>query len=135
MGYKFKQMDVKSLYIFIHIIIHIYNDTVSVCFNLQSGNELYTHRITGSVQSLSHVRLFVIPWAAAYQASLSIANSQSLLKLLSIELVMPSNHLILCHPLLLLPSTFPSIRIFSSELVLHLWWPTLEFQLQHRSFQ
>ena len=65
-----------------------------------------------SVQSLSHVRLFATPWTAACQASLSITNSRSLLKLMSIELVMPSNHLILCHPLLLLPSIFPSIRSF-----------------------
>ena len=66
-----------------------------------------------SVQSLSRVRLFVTPWTAAHQASLSITNSQSLLKLMSIESVMPSNHLILCHPLLFLPSIFPSIRVFS----------------------
>ena len=78
--------------------------------------------VISSVQSLSHVRLFVIPWTAARQASLSITNSQSLLKLLSIELVMPSNHLILCHPLLP-PSIFPSIRVFSSESVLHIRWP------------
>ena len=70
-----------------------------------------------SVQSLSRVRLFVTPWTAAYQASLSIANSRSLLKLMSIESMMPSNHLILCHPLLL-PSFFPSIRVFSNESVL-----------------
>ena len=76
-----------------------------------------------SVQSLSHVQLFATPWTAAYQASLSIANSQSLLKLRSIESVMPSNNLILCHPLLLLPSVFPSIRVFSSESVLHIRWP------------
>ena len=75
-----------------------------------------------SVHSLSHVRLFVTPWTAARQASLSIANSRSLLKLMSIELVMPSNHLILCHPLLLLPSIFPSTRVFSSESVLHIRW-------------
>ena len=72
-----------------------------------------------SVQSLIRVRLFVTPWTAARQASLTITNSQSLLKLMSIELVMPSNHLILCCPLLLLPSTFPSIRVFSNESVLH----------------
>ena len=72
-----------------------------------------------SVQPLSHVRLFAIPWT---QASLSITNSQSLLKLMSIELVMPSNHLILCCPLLL-PSIFPSIRVFSSESVLRIRWP------------
>ena len=76
-----------------------------------------------SVQSLSHVRLFVNPWTAARQASLSITNSQSLPKLMSIESVMPSNHLILCHPLLLLPSIFPSIRVFSNELVLRIRWP------------
>ena len=76
-----------------------------------------------SVQSLSRVRLFATPWTAAHQASLSITNSQSLPKLMSIELVMPSNHLILCHPLLLLPSIFPSIRVFSNELVLRIRWP------------
>ena len=76
-----------------------------------------------SVQSLSCVRLFVTPWTAARQASLSITNSQSLLKLMSIESVMPSNHLILCHPLLLLSSITPSIRVFSSESALHITWP------------
>ena len=75
-----------------------------------------------SVQSLSHVWLFVTSWTAARQASLSITNSQGLLKLMSIESVMPSNHLILCHPLLL-PSIFPSIRVFSSESALHIRWP------------
>ena len=79
--------------------------------------------LTCSVQLLSHVRLFVTPWTAARQASLSIANSWSLLKLMSIELVMPSNHLILCHPLLLWPSIFPSIRVFSNESVLLIRWP------------
>ena len=76
-----------------------------------------------SVQSLSRVQLFKTPWTAACQASLSITNSWSLLKLMSIELVIPSNHLILCHPLLLLPSVFPSIRVFSDESVLHIRWP------------
>ena len=76
-----------------------------------------------SVQSLSHVQFFATPWTAAHQASLSITNSQSLLKLTSIESVMPSNHLILRHPLLLLPSIFPSIRVFSSESVLCIGWP------------
>ena len=77
-----------------------------------------------SVQSLSRVWLFVTPWTAAGQASLSITNSQRLLKLTSIESVRPSNHLILCCPLLLLlPSVFPSIRVFSSESVLHIRWP------------
>ena len=76
-----------------------------------------------SVQSLGHVWLFETPWTAAHQASLSITNSWSLLKLLSIESVMPSNHLILWHPLLLLPSMFPSIRVFSNESVLLIRWP------------
>ena len=76
-----------------------------------------------SVQLLSHVRLFATPWTAAHQACMSITNSQSLLKLISIKLVMPSNHLILCCPLLLLPSIFPSIRVFSSESVLCIKWP------------
>ena len=81
-----------------------------------------SHQIN-SVQSLSRVRLFANPWTPARQASLSIANSQSLRKLISVESVMPSNHLILCCPLLLLPSTCPSIRVFSSESVLHITWP------------
>ena len=72
---------------------------------------------------LSHVRLFVTPWTAARQASLSITISRSLFKLMSIKSVMPSKHLILCRPLLLLPSVFPSIRVFSNESVLHIRWP------------
>ena len=76
-----------------------------------------------SVQSLSCVRLLATSWTAGRQASLSIANSRSLLKLMSIESVMPSNHLIFCHPLLLPPSIFPSIRVFSKESALHIRWP------------
>ena len=76
-----------------------------------------------SVQSLSHVRLFVIPWTAAHLASLSITNSWSSPKLMSIESVMPSNYLLLCRPLLLLPSIFPSIRVFSNESALRIRWP------------
>ena len=76
-----------------------------------------------SVQSLSCVRLFATPWTVACQASLSITNSWSLLKLMSIESLMPSNHLILCRPLLLPPSIFPSISVFSSESALHIRWP------------
>ena len=102
------------------------------------GNEFHTFiYFTGflwgfsSIQLLSHVRLFATPCTAAHQASLSITNSWSLLKLMSIESVMPSNHLILSCPLLLLPSIFPSIRFFSNELVLHIMWPKLlELQLQ-----
>ena len=76
-----------------------------------------------SIQWLSRVRLFATPWTTARQASLSITNTWSLHKLMSIELVMPSNHLILCQPLLLLPSIFPSIRVFSNESALHTRWP------------
>ena len=83
---------------------------------------LYTHQFS-SVQPLSRVLLFATPWTATRQASLSITNFQSLLKLMSIEWVMPSNHLILCHPLLLLPSISPSIRVFSIESVLLIRWP------------
>ena len=76
-----------------------------------------------SVQSLSRVRLFVTPWTAARQASLSITNSRNWLKFMSIESVMPSNHLILCCPILFPPSIFPSIRVFSNESVLYIRWP------------
>ena len=111
--------------------------------NFQNHNLLYgiewilNHKYLcfSSVQSLSHVRLFATPWTAAHQASLSVTNSQSLLKLMSIELVMPSNHLTICCPLLLLPSIFPSIRVSSKESVLPIRGKVLEFQLQHQSFQ
>ena len=85
--------------------------------------EKMLNTICHSVQSLSRVRLFKTPSTAVYQASLSVANSWSLLKLMSIELVMPSNHLNFCHPLLLLPSIFPSIRVFSTKSVLCIRWP------------
>ena len=87
----------------------------SVC----QGLDIYI----SSIQLLSHVRLFVTPWTAARQASLSITKSWSLLKLMSIMSMMPSNHLILCHPFLLPPSIFPSIRVFSSESALSIIWP------------
>ena len=83
---------------------------------------LLLKRICLSVQSLSNVWLFVTPWTAAHQASLSITNSQSPVKLMSIESVIPCNHLILCHPLLLPPPIFPSFRVFSSESALHIRW-------------
>ena len=94
-------------------------------FPTQGSNPhlLYLSCWFSSVQSLSCVQLFATPWTAAHQASLSITNSWSLPKLMSIESVMPSNHLILCHPLLLLPSIFPSIRVFSNESALHIRWP------------
>ena len=83
----------------------------------------YTNFHFSSVQSLSRVQLFATLWIAACRASLSITNSQSLLKLMSIKSVMPSSHLILCHPLLLLPPIPPSIRVFSNESTLHMKWP------------
>ena len=94
--------------------------------DILTGNMCYGNRgkeMITSVLSLSRVRLFATPCAAARQASLSITNSRSVLKLMSIELVMPSNHLILCRPLLLPPSIFPSIKIFSNESALHIRWP------------
>ena len=94
---------------------------VCVCVRKPSMCQRYMH-CCPRVQSLSCVRLFVTPWTAACQASLSFTISQSLLKLMSIELVRPSNYLILCHPLLL-PSIFPSIRVFSNESSLHIRWP------------
>ena len=92
----------------------------------QWKNHVFISLVTltiSSVQSLSRVQLFVTPWTEVCQASLSITNSQSLLKLMSIESVMPSNYFILCHSLLLLPSIFPSIRVFSNESVLCVRWP------------
>ena len=89
-------------------------------------NDLFINKkdlLASVVQSLTHVRLFVTPWSATHQASLSFTVSLSLLKLMSIESVMPSNYLILCHPLLLLFSIFSSIRVFSSDLALQIQWP------------
>ena len=88
-----------------------------------------------SVQSLSRAQLFGTPWTAARQASLSITNSRSLLKLIPIESVMPSNYLTLCHPLLFMLSIFPSIRVFTNVSALCTRWPKYWFQLQHQSFQ
>ena len=85
---------------------------------------IFEYRLTVVVQLVSHVQLFATPWTATCQASLSFTISQRLLKLISIESVMPSNHLNLCHLLLLLPSIFPSVRVFSNELALHIRWPT-----------
>ena len=89
---------------------------------LEWGAIAFSHCYLIVIQSLSCVRLFATPWTAAYQASLSITNSRNLLKLMSIESVMPFNHLILCRPLLFLPSIFPSIRVFSSESALRIRW-------------
>ena len=97
--------------------------------DLHAGNDnntvvvLNTVKSFSSVQSLSRVRLFATPWMTTRQASLSITNSRNLLKLMSVESVMPSNHLILCHPLFLLPSIFPSIKVFSNDLAVLIRWP------------
>ena len=99
--------------------LNIRHDTLK----LLEENTGKTFSDISSVHSLSRVWLFATPWTAACQASLSITNSQSLPKPMSIELVMPSNHLILCRSLLLLPSIFPSIRVFSNESALHIRWP------------
>ena len=101
-------------------MLHLDGDTVATRQGMPriNGNPRGKEGWDKSVQSLSRVRLFATLWTAACQASLSITNSRSLFQLMSFELVMPSNHLILCHPLLLLPSIFPSIRVFSNESVL-----------------
>ena len=94
--------------------------------SLWSHSQIHLHdywKTQESEKSLSRVRLFVTPWSVAHQASLSITNSRSLLKLMSIKSVMPSNHLILCHLLLLMTSIFPCIRVFSNESALHMRWP------------
>ena len=94
--------------------------SLALCFTNENPR---VRKVISSVQCLSRVWLFAIPWIAAHQASLSIINSQSLLKLMPIESVMPSSHLILCHPLLLLPPIPPSIRVFSNESALRMRWP------------
>ena len=106
---------------------HLHRETVSLLRTkslkwIPQNHKLASGRAS-SVQSLSYVQLFATPWTVARQASLSITNSRSLPKLMSIESVIPSNHLILCHPLLLLPLIFPSIRVFPKESVLRIRWP------------
>ena len=98
-----------------HVGLSELGESLKIIFKSQEGNH---GCVISSFQLLSHVQLIAAPWTAARQASLSVTNSQSLLKLTSIELVMPSNHFILCCPLLLVPSIFPSIRVFSNESVL-----------------
>ena len=111
MGGRFKREEIYAYLWLTHA--EVWQKTAKFCKAIQFS----------SVQGLSHVWLFATPWTAACQASLSITNSRSLNKPMSIELVMPSNHLILCRPLLLLPSIFPSIRVFSNESALHIRWP------------
>ena len=109
-----------------HVVTSVLVDQIVYCrgmiLDLKFADPGFNPQFS-SVHSLSCVLVFVSPWTAARQASLSFTNSQTLLKLMSIESVMPSNHLILCRPLLLPPSIFPSIRVFSNELVLHIRWP------------
>ena len=94
-----------------------------VCSTWISGSRLLSMSSVSSVQLLSHVQLFATPWTAAHQTSLSITNSWSLLKFMSFDWVMPANHLILCHPLLLPLSIFSNIRVFSNKSFLHIRWP------------
>ena len=118
--------EVRAMALFIHSTEYWLNTccvlgTVRATGGTSSAVDQVTVLVT--VQSLSHVQLFRTAWTAAHQASLSITNSRSLLKLMSIESVMPSQHLVLCRPLLLPPLIFPSIRVFSDESVLHIRWP------------
>ena len=125
-----KSKILSMLLIFLHILIYTFNMIPLQKFSVAILLDLDQF---SSVQWLSRVQLFVTPWIAARQASLSITDSWSLRKLMSIESVMPSNHLILCRPLLLPPSVFPSIRVFSGSL--HQVAKVLELQLHHQSFQ
>ena len=104
-------------------------------FEINLAIPFYDYICLVVIQLLSRVQLFATPWTAAHQASLSFTIFQSLHKLMSIELVVPSSHLIFCRPLLLPLSIFPSIRVFSNELALCMVARVLEFQLQHQSFQ
>ena len=97
------------------------NELINI--EITASMDIIKDLMLSSVQLLSCVQFFVTPWTAAHQAFLSITNSWSLFRLMSIESVMPSNHLILCHPLLLLPSIFPSIRVFSNESIHCIRWP------------
>ena len=137
MSYRWNHIECSLFRLLFLINIHFkcslsFQDLISHFFLAVTNIPLY-----GSVVVLlvSGARLFASPWTVAHQVSLSFIISLSLLKLISIESVMSSNHLILCNPLLLLPSIFPGIRVFSSELALHIGWPeVLELQLQHQSF-
>ena len=110
------------------VCVYIYKDNIIRRVDWIQDKIMKTNCFFPQFSSVSHVWLFVTLWTAAHQASLPFPISQSLLKLMSIESVTPSNHLILCRPLLLPPSIFPSIRVFSSELTLLIWWP------EYRSF-
>ena len=116
-----------SNFILLHVVLqfswyHILKRLFSIAYSCLLCQRFHSVQFS-SVQSLSHVQFFATPWITARQASLSITNSRSLLKLMSIESVMPSSYLILCHPLLLLPPIPPSIRVFSNESTLCVKWP------------
>ena len=115
-------MVVRTESIAVNSILPFFLTTTKPCTHKEINQSLY-HQVAPVQFSRSVASDSVTPWTVACQASLSITNSQTLLKLMSMESVMPSNHLILCHPLLLLPSIFPSIRVFSDESVLHIRWP------------
>ena len=106
-----------------HLVWQLFCYLLTFYYSYRDIVVIYCHFDFSSAQLLSHVRLSATPWTAAYQASLSITSSQSLFKRMSIELVMPSNHLTLCRPCLFLPSIFPSIRVFSNESTLCMRWP------------
>ena len=132
---RFSKIKLQMEFIYIYICEWIKNIILSG--KGLSANEPVSQTMSkfNSVQLLCRAWLFATPWTAACQASLSITNSQSLPKLISIESVIPSNHLILWHPLLLPPSIFPSIRVFSSECSSHQVAKVLEYQVQHQFFQ
>ena len=133
---KYKDDEIKDFANLLDDCVFSAENSVWHVISMESFLLLFLKKEDVVVESFSHVQLYLTPWTAAYQAPLFFTISQSLLKLVSIELVMPSNHLVLCHPLLLLPSIFPSLRVFSSESVfLHQVAKVLEFQLQHQSFQ
>ena len=115
--------DLHTLSIISLLLLSFYISITNITCKPETWSTFIDHTLS-SFQLLGRVWLFVTLWTAAHLASLSITNSQSLPRLMSIKSVMPSNHLIFCHPLLLLPSIFPNIRIFSSESVPHIRWPT-----------
>ena len=123
-------LSVKEYGLYLHLSFFIYQYFIDFYFY-----SIYEVVQFSSLHLLSRVQLFATPWTAVLQASLSITNAWSSPKLMSIESVMPSNHLIPCCPRLLLPSIFPSIRVLSNESVLCIRWPKYWFQLQHQSFQ
>ena len=122
---QFLQLQLGPCVSVICVMVHFRNKWIiggNMNSHSSTGKSIWLHQFS-SVQSLSRIWLFATPWTSVRQASLSITNSRSLPKLMSIKLVMPSSHLILCRPFLLLPSIFPSIRVFSNESTLHIRWP------------